>query len=81
MTKHHGLPVAGYKPQTSEAVELVNMNKLEEERALRSIDAYGMNPDVDKRWLAIAKTHIEQGYMALNRAIFQPQRVKLPGDE
>jgi hypothetical protein len=30
---------------------------------------------IDQRWLAIAQTHIEQGFMALNRSIFQPGRV------
>lgn len=34
----------------------------------------------DPRWLAVAKTHFEQGFMALNRAVFQPQRISLPED-
>lgn len=78
MTDHKGLPVAGYVSQTNEAVQMVNLNKQAEERILRDIDLYGMNPDVDKRWLAIARTHIEQGFMAMNRAIFKPQRIELP---
>jgi len=81
MTDHKGLPVSGYVAQTSEAVQMVNLNKHAEERILRDIDLYGMNPDVDKRWLAIAKTHIEQGFMAMNRAIFNPQRIELPENE
>lgn len=36
---------------------------------------------VDQRWLAIAKTDMEKAFMALNRAVFQPGRVKLPEDE
>lgn len=35
----------------------------------------------DPRWLAVAKTHFEQGFMALNRAVFQPTRISLPEDE
>lgn len=81
MSDHKGLPIAGYVDQTSEAVQMVNLNKRDEEKILRSIDLYGMNPDVDKRWLAIAKTHIEQGFMAMNRAIFRPKRIDLPEDE
>jgi len=77
MTEHQGLPVAGYVPQTDWAVARVNENKQAEERILRDIDNYGMNPDVDKRWLALAKTHIEQGFMAMNRAIFKPTRIDL----
>lgn len=36
---------------------------------------------VDKRWLAIARTDFQRAYMALNRAVFQPQRVRLPEDD
>ena len=81
MTDHKPLPVAGYTAQIDENVQMVNFNKRAEERILRDIDLYGMNPDVDKRWLAIAKNHIEQGFMAMNRAIFKPQRIELDGDE
>lgn len=38
-------------------------------------------PAYDQRWLAIARTHINEGFMALNRAVFQPTRIKLPEDE
>ena len=81
MSDHKPLPVAGYTAQIDENVQMVNLNKRDEERILRSIDLYAMNPDVDKRWLSIAKTHIEQGFMAMNRAIFKPERVKLEGGE
>lgn len=36
--------------------------------------------DADPRWLAIAKTHFEQGFMALERAVLQPQRIPFPED-
>jgi len=78
--KHPGLPVAGYKPQSDKAVELVNANKQDEERVLRVIDDLNGRLDVNHRWLAIARTQIEQGFMALNRAIFRPGRVELPED-
>lgn len=31
---------------------------------------------VDKRWLAISRTQLEQAFMALNRSIFKPQRLE-----
>lgn len=31
------------------------------------------SPVVDRRWLSIAKTHFEQGFMAHNRALGHPQ--------
>lgn len=78
--KHFGLPVSGYAPQGQEAVDKVNRNKSAEEWVLRLIDEYTADPEVDKRWLAIAKTHIEEGFMAMNRAIFKPTRIALPGE-
>ncbi len=78
--KHDGLPVAGYKSQSTEAVELVNANKVMEELVLRCLDDLAEMPGVDKRWLAIGRTQIEQGFMAVNRSIFKPGRVALPED-
>jgi hypothetical protein len=80
MTDHNGLPVAGYKPQSDEKVTLVNANKQVEESVLRILDYLKDMPGIDGRWLAVGRTHIEQGFMAVNRAVFQPGRVKLPTD-
>jgi hypothetical protein len=82
--EHQGLPVAGYRPQSAEAVDLVNGFKADEERLLRALDAMadsGGEPRFDPRWLAIARTALEQGFMALIRAVFRPARIRLPGDE
>lgn len=35
----------------------------------------------DPYWIAAARKHFLEGYMALNRAVFQPQRIRLPEDE
>lgn len=71
------LKVEGYKPLTTDKVSLVNVNKKAEERVLRILDELSSLDMVDKRWLAIGRTHIEQGFMAVNRAVFQPGRVDL----
>ena len=78
MSMHEGLPVAGYRPQNSVAVETVNLHKDMEERMLRHLDLLKENPDIDQRWLAIGRTGIEQAFMAINRAVFKPSRVTLP---
>lgn len=78
--RHEGLPVSGYKPQNQGAVDRVNENKAVEERLLRTLDIAKASPDVDQRWLAIARTGFEQAFMALNRSIFKPGRVSLPTD-
>jgi hypothetical protein len=86
------LPVAGYTAQPEAKVALVNEFKADEERLLRKLDAISAqtfhlpNTDgtvsaPDHRWIAIARTHFQEGFMALNRAVFQPQRIRLPEDE
>lgn len=77
MTQHQGLPVAGYRPQEDAKVALVNANKQAEERVLRILDALAELPETDKRWLALGRSAIEQGFMAVDRSIFQPARVGL----
>ena len=80
MTEHQGLPVSGYRPQSADKVALVNRSKEAEERTLRILDDLRTSPDIDLRWLAIARTNLELGWMAANRAVFQPGRVTLPED-
>jgi hypothetical protein len=76
---HDPLPVHGYKPQDSQSIMRVNDNKLLEEQVLSVLDEMSAFPsDFDPRWTALARTHIELGFMAMNRAVFKPERVKLP---
>jgi hypothetical protein len=77
--KLRGLPVHGYRDQPESAVELVNIMKLTEEKLLRALDDLSQH-GADPRWLAIGRNQIEQGFMAINRSIFQPARISLPGD-
>jgi hypothetical protein len=81
MAEHTGLPVQGYRPQSTDKVDLVNINKEIEEHCLRVLDHLATLPDTDKRWLAIGRTHIESGWMAVNRAVFKPGRAILAGDQ
>lgn len=80
MSDHQALPVHGYKPQSGDSVGKVNHNKLIEEETLRRLDVLKNDPEVDQRWLAIGRTHLEQAWMAINRAVFKPNRVQLPSD-
>jgi hypothetical protein len=79
---HAGLPVPGYQMQSQNAVVSVADNKRTEERLLRVLDAYKTAGQTvyDQRWVAIARTHFEQGFMAMNRAVFKPSRISLPED-
>lgn len=87
MTDHAPLPVSGYTAQPQSKIDEVNINKKLEETVLRRLDllkakanAAGL-PLVDQRWLTHGRTLIEDGFMAVNRSIFQPERVKLEGDQ
>lgn len=82
MTEHSGLPVAGYVSQSDEKVAVVNENKILEERLLRQIEKIKNTPGLgaDPRMLALALTGIQEACMWLNRAVFQPTRIKLPED-
>lgn len=73
---HAPLPVSGYTHQSSQAVALVNQNKRLEEQVLRQFDIIAEMPGVDPRWFAVGRRHIEQGFMEVNRSIFNPERLK-----
>lgn len=80
MSDHKPLPIAGYTEQSADKIELVNALKEMEEYVLRVLDEMGKyGIPTDKRWLAIGRNHIEQGFMAVNRSVFRPQRVNLDG--
>lgn len=72
--------IRGDHSPTSTAIKLVNDNKYIEESVLRMVDMLMRRADVDLRWLAVARTHLEQGFMALNRALLRPERIVLPED-
>lgn len=80
MTEHVGLPVSGYKTQSTENVSRVNIMKQAEEEMLRRLDELAARKDIDQRWLAIGRTQMEQAFMAINRSVFQPTRIGLPND-
>lgn len=76
-------PVKGYNDQPGFKLTIVNSFKELEERALRRLDEVAKNAEpgsIDGRWYAIGRSHLEQGWMAINRAVFQPGRVELPED-
>ena len=77
MTEHTGLPVEGYRPQTTGAVDTVNTFKRAEEQILQMLDGLAVDENlaVDKRWLAIGRTGLEQAFMAINRSVFKPSRL------
>lgn len=70
-----GLPVAGYQPQSEERVITVNAFKTLEEHLLRILDTMQGDADFDQRWLAMARSSFEVGFMQINRSAFRPARL------
>jgi predicted N-acyltransferase len=78
MTEIPVTPVAGYRKLTQEDIDLMNENKLIEELVLRQVDRHVRqhgSTEIDQRFVSIARTHIQEGFMALNRAVAQPTRI------
>lgn len=74
MTQPHGIQT--HREQTPATVEEVNKNKILEEVVLRRLDAMSFAlDDADMRFIAIARTYLQLGFMALNRAAMKPERI------
>lgn len=74
--------VKGYLSVPAITVDAVNANKEIEERLLRDLDVCFVDNtlDADPRWVAMARSYIQLGYMCWNRALMKPERVSLPED-
>lgn len=76
---HAGLPVAGYDKIVDQwRIDMVNENKIHEERVLRRVDEHVRNRDsreIDQASVQLARRHVEDAFYRLNRAIMQPKRI------
>jgi hypothetical protein len=66
--------ISGYRELNQEEIDTMNQIKkfgpmLEELLGSMVIAC----PDLDKRWLAIGKTHLQEGLMALTRSVAKPE--------
>lgn len=64
--------IKGYRDLSQDEVDLMNGVKEVGEICGRMIDGLAAQPSLDHRWVAIAKTHLQEGFMAAVRAIAQP---------
>lgn len=65
--------ITGYRKHSQAEIDQVNENKELENVLGDLVHAVKGTEGVDQRWVAIARTHFQEGFMALNRAIFQPE--------
>lgn len=71
-------PIKGYRELGTEEIADINRCKEIEAMVLATVAMLRDATKYDPRWLAIGQTHIEQGFMALNRAIAQPGAIEPP---
>lgn len=62
--------IKGYRELSQEEID--TMNNIKEMGAAVGDFIDAMPEGVDGRWVSIAKTHLQQGFMALTRAVAQP---------
>lgn len=64
--------IKGYRDLTPEEIAVMNDIKEVGERVGALLYELNGVPGVDLRWLAIGKTDLQQGFMALTRAVARP---------
>lgn len=65
--------ISGYRDLSQDEIDQMNAVKAAE-AALGETWRQVMDlPEVDKRWAAVARTHFEEGFMALVRSIAKPE--------
>lgn len=64
--------IKGYRELSKDEIDA--MNKIKEAGAAIGmiVELLDMVPEIDKRWLAIGKTDLQKGLMALTRSIAKP---------
>ena len=65
--------ITGYQEQPPVKITMVNNTKEMENLLGDWMHTLKQRSDVDQRWLSIARTQLQLGFMAMNRAIFQPE--------
>jgi hypothetical protein len=64
--------ITGYRDLTAGEVSGMNAVKAHAEYIGTLVDNLTRDTEMDQRWVAIARTHLQQGFMALTRAVAKP---------
>lgn len=64
--------IAGYRELSQPEIDLMNRIKELAEVTGALVESLKYNDDVDRRWLAIGTTELQQGFMALTRSVARP---------
>ncbi len=63
--------IKGYRELSEAEIEIMNRIKEKGAEVGELLEWLGV-VDTDNRWVAIGKTHLQQGFMALTRAVAKP---------
>lgn len=72
MENQHKL-IKGYRDLSQEEIDIINQIKIHGTQIDALVSTVGALKDVDQRWVNIAKTHLQQGMMALVRSVAKPE--------
>lgn len=65
-------PIKGYRTLNADEIEVINAIKKFGDGLGAMVAELAERPDIDKRWLGIAATHLQQGLMAASRSVARP---------
>jgi hypothetical protein len=66
-------PIQGYRNLSTDEITVINDIKTAAASIERLIDHLGRNTHYDQRWVSLAKTHLQQGFMAAVRSVAKPE--------
>jgi hypothetical protein len=64
--------IKGYRELGAEEIALMNVIKMKGAELGELVASLRAVPDVDPRWVSIGATHLQEGLMALTRAVAKP---------
>ena len=64
--------ITGYRQLDESEILVINATKLLATTIGDYLEVLSKDPAVDQRWLSIAKTDLQKGFMALTRSIAKP---------
>ena len=64
--------IKGYRELSQEEIDLMNEIKSKGAELGELVDKLNAAENLDRRWIAVGATHLQQGLMALTRSVAQP---------
>lgn len=65
--------ITGYRNLSPEEIALMNTIKAVGNQVGDLVSDIDKMDTVDRRWVAIARTHLQEGFMALTRSVAKPE--------